>query len=330
MKNLLKKMLPLAGGMALLFSSCKQEYLTPKPATDASALRTDAMAVAAAATYSLNNWMGSVSDQVSLTRLTIPGTHDSGARFESISGTAKCQNLTIGEQLNAGVRFLDIRCRHYNNAFTIHHGAVYQNINFDDVLNACWAFLQSNPSETIIMSVKEEHTASGNNRTFEATFDSYVQKNASKWYLGAGVPTLSAVRGKIVLYRRFGATNTPKGIDAVNYQDNTTFEINTAAASLKVQDQYKVSNNNTKWTAITNLFTEARTGDQNRLFVNYTSGYYPGIFGIPNIPTVSNNINPRVTDYFNTAPTGRYGIVAMDFAEATRNNLLIRTNFAAQ
>src|SRR4051794_40583034 len=93
------------------------------------------------------NWMAALNSSLYVSQLSIPGTHDSGARFEPFSGTAKCQNLTIAEQLNAGVRFLDIRCRHLDNAFTIHHGSVYQNITFDDVLNATIAFLSNNPTE---------------------------------------------------------------------------------------------------------------------------------------------------------------------------------------
>src|SRR5688500_6812528 len=101
------------------------------------------------------NWMGSLSGSSLLSQFSIPGTHNSAARFEPFAGTAKCQNLTNSEQLNIGIRFLDIRCRHLDNCFTIHHGSVYQNINFDHVLNSCIEFLNSNPAETIVMIVKE-------------------------------------------------------------------------------------------------------------------------------------------------------------------------------
>ena len=40
------------------------------------------------------------------------------------------------------------------------------------VLNATIGFLNANPGETVMMSVKEEYDASGNTRSFEATFDS--------------------------------------------------------------------------------------------------------------------------------------------------------------
>jgi 1-phosphatidylinositol phosphodiesterase len=75
------------------------------------------------------------------------------------------------------------------------------------------------------MSVKEEYDASNTTRSFESTFDSYVQKNPSKWDLGTNIPTLGDVRGKIRLLRRFSA-GTAKGINATSWADNTTFEIN--------------------------------------------------------------------------------------------------------
>ncbi|MDJ1472012.1 phosphatidylinositol-specific phospholipase C [Xanthocytophaga flava] len=273
--------------------------------------------------YSLNNWMSLVSSSLTLSQLSIPGTHDSGALYEPVSGTAKCQNLTIGNQLIAGIRFLDVRCRHIDNAFAIHHGSIYQNMNFDDVLNACWSFLASNPTETIIMSVKEEYNSSNVSRTFEQTFDTYIQKNPSKWYMGSSVPALGTVRGKIVLLRRFNATSTPKGIDATNWADNTTF----TSGILNVQDYYNVSSADQKWTSITNQFNAALAGSSNTLYLNYTSGYKALIFGIPSITTVSNSVNPKITTYFTTNTSGRYGIIPMDFADSGRSSLIIATNF---
>ncbi|RPD45743.1 phosphatidylinositol-specific phospholipase C domain-containing protein [Hymenobacter sediminis] len=320
MKPTINLLAPLTIAASLLFTSCDQkETVSPAGATATSSQ--DAVAA-----YTLANWMGSVDATLSLAQLSIPGTHDSGARFESISGTAKCQNLTIGEQLNAGVRFLDVRCRHIDNSFTIHHGAVYQNLNFSDVRAACLEFLRANPTECIIMSIKEEHTPSNNTRTFEQTLNAFLQENPDKWYVGESVPTLGQVRGKIVLLRRYAAT-TPKGVDATNWADNTSFEINTSAAQLKVQDQYKVSDNNAKWTAMNTLLTEAKASTNNRLILNYASGYKPGLFGIPSITTVSNNINPRLTTFFTAQGKGRFGIIPMDFAEASRNSLIVKTNF---
>ncbi|SFD52944.1 1-phosphatidylinositol phosphodiesterase [Chitinophaga sp. CF118] len=315
--------LMIAAGMflAISFSSCKKEDVTPNLSLKEVAV------TQAAATIASNSWMTSLPDNSSIAALSIPGTHDSGSRVEPVSGTAKCQNLTIAEQLEVGVRFLDIRCRHINDAFAIHHGSIYQNLNFNDVLLACTAFLSSHPKEVIIMSVKEEYDASGNTRTFEQTFDSYVQQYSNKWSLGATVPTLGQVRGKIVLLRRFGATSVPKGIDATNWGDNTTFTINNGNASLKIQDQYVVPDNNVKWNNINALLTEASTQNPNVLYINFASGYKSLIFSIPSITTVSNAINPKITTYFTANTHGRYGIIPMDFVESGKSSLILNTNF---
>lgn len=316
--------------LAVVLFSCKKESLTTGNSNNAlQSLTADGRPVVFATreTVTGTGWMASVANGVNLTLLSIPGSHDAGATVEPVSGTAKCQNLSIGDQLNAGIRFLDVRCRHINDAFAIHHGAIYQNKNFDDVLNACFTFLNTNPGETIVMSVKEEYDPSGNTRTFEQTFDSYVAKNPTQWYTGATVPNLGDVRGKIVLLRRFSATALPKGLDATNWADNTTFSINNSDASMRIEDNYVVPDNNAKWNSITALLGEAKTGAGTTLYISFTSGYKSLIFSIPSITTVSNAINPNVTSYFTSNTSGRYGIIPMDFSESGRASLIYKTNF---
>ena len=272
-----------------------------------------------------HNWMQTLDGARPLSAFSIPGTHDSGALFEPLSGTAKCQNLTIAEQLDAGVRFLDIRCRHLDNAFTIHHGSVYQNDNFANVIGTAVAFLEANPSETIIMSVKEEYNALGNNRSFEATFDSYIAKNPARWWLAATIPSLDQARGKIVLFRRFGAASTPKGINASKWPDNATF----AKGELRVQDVYRVGNNDDKWDAIESQLNAARDGAPGQLHVNFSSGTKSGWFGIPTIPAVADDINPRLAQFFATNPRGRFGCIVMDFADSARCAAIYETNIVS-
>lgn len=327
----MKRMTAITLGVvtASVFFSCSNDSLMERDSNENSlASLAKVSSRASLAPIEMNSWMSGLQDNISISKISIPGTHDSGARVDApvVSGTAKTQDLSIAEQLNAGVRFLDIRCRHIDNAFTIHHGAIYQNLNFDDVLNACYAFLNSHPSETIIMSVKEEYDASNTTRSFEQTFDSYVQKNPSKWDLGANIPTLGAVRGKIKLLRRF-SSGTTKGINASPWADNTTFDINNSGVQLKVQDYYKVTNNDDKWNGISSLLNEAKNDTNGKLFVNFTSGYKPGIFGIPNIPTVSNNINPRLKTFFQSNTKGTFGIMPIDFVNAELSQLIVNTNF---
>ena len=280
------------------------------------------LAFPAAGDVAGSDWMGHLDGNLRLSQLTIPGTHNAGARFETFSGTAACQRHTLAEQLNFGVRLLDIRCRHTNNAFAIHHGSAAQKMVFDDVLNQVCGFLGSHPSECVMMSIKEEYKASDNTRSFNATFDSYVAARSNSWWLGSTVPTLKTVRGKIVLLRRFGRAGD-LGLDASHWPDNTNFN----AAQLSVQDCYQVPENATKWTHITNALSAALAGaNPEVLHLNFISGYRPGLFGIPSIPAVANDMNSRLEAYFQTPRPGHYGWLLLDFAEPAGVQLLYRVN----
>ena len=160
-------------------------------------------------------WMKSLPDRTPLTQITIPGTHDSAALHEPLIGTAKCQHLTLKDQLDAGVRFLDLRCRHQNDQFHIYHGMIDQKLTFQACLSTMENFLKKNPSETIIVSIKEEHSPSKVSRPFLSTFKSYLKRQ--DWWLSDKLPTLGQVRGKMTLLRHFPAKET-LGIPAVHWK----------------------------------------------------------------------------------------------------------------
>jgi 1-phosphatidylinositol phosphodiesterase len=273
-----------------------------------------------------STWMETLDGSKGLGQFSIPGTHNSGALYEPVDGTAKCQDLAITLQLTAGIRFLDIRCRHINNAFTIYHGLVFQHLSFNTVVDTCTSFLDAHPTECIFLSLLEEAFPLNNTRTFEQTFDYYATKAPKKWELNDAISTLAQARGKIVLMRRFPATSLPKGIDATRWIENATFPINNGATRLKIQDRYIVPSVDEKWTYIQDLYGEAQSNDQ-RLYLNFTSGYRPGFLGIPNIRAVSSLINPKLVAYFSAGSRGRSGITVMDFADSRTCALIIATNF---
>ena len=91
------------------------------------------------------DWMKALPNETLLSKLTIPGTHDS-CTFNA-SAISKCQNLKLDAQLNAGIRCIDIRCREFNNTFELHHGVEYLGMNFDYVLTTCLSFLKSHAGE---------------------------------------------------------------------------------------------------------------------------------------------------------------------------------------
>jgi len=272
------------------------------------------------------DWMKSIDGEKYLYEITIPGTHDSGAMVDGgIYGTARCQVKTIEEQLNFGIRFLDIRCRRVGNKFVVHHGKVYQNMNFDDVMKVLSFWLRAHPSETVIMSLKEEYEPEPKDGqlAFGEIFSYYVSSYfPGTWYLGKEVPQLKDVRGKIVLLRRFNEhpLKEPdhRGINADNrgWPDDDVATLTGPGPSIFVQDVCVVHSTSNKWDKIKRYLDEAKTTNPTTLYLNFTSGYNDLNFGIPNIPIVAGNINPRLKSYFEDPANGkgRYGVVIMDLA----------------
>ncbi len=279
---------------------------------------------AAPITYTAKSWMGALPDATFLNDIAIPGTHDSGATKDFIlAGTAKCQSLSIAEQLAVGVRFFDIRLRRVDGELHVYHGYVDQKLTFDEVLSACYAFLTENPSEALIMCVKEEYDASGTNSAFDAMVLAKIKENAAYWHTTPSVPTLGAVRGKIVLMRRY-STSGNLGINASSgWTDNATFTLNTGSAVLSVQDRYRNESADEKWSAVSAMFQKMQY-KKNVYYINFTSGYVGD--SIPNINTIKDGVNPKLIEYLKTAPDF-VGIMVVDFVTDEIASLVYEVNF---
>ena len=217
-----------------------------------------------------------------------------------------------------GVRYLDVRVRHVNDSFSVHHGKVYQKHRFGRVLKDVDDFLRDNPTETIIMSVKSEHTGAGNTRSFEKTFDWYVAGSYAnhRWYLGTTVPKLGEVRGKIVLLRRFGAKSA-KGIDLSDWQN--------PGAVVRIQDNYKVRTPTKKWNSITPMLEDALNGPFYILYMNFASAYTGDV--IPDIKGVSKFINPWMSKHLDSFGAGRLGVLSFDHIYPELSLQVVNANF---
>ena len=212
-----------------------------------------------------------------------------------------------------------------NGELHVYHGYVDQKLTFDEVLSACYTFLEKNPDEALIVCIKEEYDATGTNAAFDTMVAAKIAQNASVWYTDPSIPTLGSVRGKIVLMRRYG-TSGNFGINASSgWIDSATFNLNTGNFTLSVQDYYRNSNADDKWAAILAMFPRMKY-QANTLYMNYTSGYVSGSMGIPNINTIKNGVNPKLIEYLKTDPDF-VGIVVIDFVTPEIAKLVIDVNF---
>ena len=114
--------------------------------------------------------MTQLPDAKKLSQLTLPGTHESCTAF--LTEAASCQNWDLGTQLQYGIRYVDIRCRHVQDVFEIHHEEIYVGFNFGEgVRDVSVDFLKANPTECIVMQIKHEDTDADNNLTFQQVLD---------------------------------------------------------------------------------------------------------------------------------------------------------------
>nr|WP_308365063.1 phosphatidylinositol-specific phospholipase C [Streptomyces sp. ISL-86] len=264
---------------------------------------------AAAQALGTQDWMAGLGDSTALQRMTIPGTHDSGARQGGLY--VACQNTSIAEQLDSGIRFLDVRCRVTGGSFAIHHGSFYQGLMFGEILVACWNFLAAHPSETVLMRLKQEYSEESD-ATFRAVFDDYLDNRGWRplFRIADTLPALGQTRGKVLLLPDNGGL--PGGL---RYGDGNVFDI---------QDDY-MAEPFAKRGKIENQFRKA-VQQPGKLFMNYTStsAYMPPRWN-------SDRLDPQVHAFVDGSEmAGRtgLGIVPMDFPN-TRSGLvasLIRHN----
>ncbi|MBL8299374.1 MAG: hypothetical protein JNN30_13630 [Rhodanobacteraceae bacterium] len=145
------------------------------------------------------HWMQDYDARISqrtLASLVLPGTHDSGTyaiAFDStiandgnvptwvnfayglpvigrtvtevIASWAKTQALTIGEQLNAGIRFFDLRVLESGGEYYMVHTLFSANLN--DALSDIAAFLRTNTKEIIILDFQHIYDVANQDDLFD-------------------------------------------------------------------------------------------------------------------------------------------------------------------
>ncbi len=156
--------------------------------------------------------LSALPDSVCITQLNIPGTHNSAARFVSASWITKCQHASVAQQLNMGVRLLDLRFEYKNNAFVLVHSVIdcrkkrlplTEKITFADVWRDCTDFLDKHPQETLLLSIKEDDGRNGD-VFFARFYEKHIAPCKERWFTENRFPTLGECRGKAVLLRRCG------------------------------------------------------------------------------------------------------------------------------
>lgn len=291
--------------------------------------------------------MRHVPDDTPITRLTLPGSHDSAAHsvwsFSGV-GFARTQDLDLDQQLRAGCRFLDLRCRHFADRLIMHHGCIDLYQSFDDVMETISEYLTRHPSEFLVICLMEEYEAGGDNQIhFAQCVEQHLGPYSHLFYRAPDgddrtlPPSLGAARGKIVLFRRFGlnaATATLPSIELCLH-DGARFGEHSCGPDLKVvyNNYYQCSSADDKIANVDEALTRAmQSSDPTHLHLIGTSGFclspWYNISTPAYFAAVVNRWLTRKLETETAVGGATLGIVSVDFINLPLARALVRTNFA--
>ena len=273
--------------------------------------------------------------------LMIPGTHDSGTEGFPPLSPSRTQYYTIDEQLNGGVRFLDMRLAWNgaeNNFHVVHAGDVLSYLNFDTVVEWCDAFLVAHPTETILMSIKQEGAFPGGDDAFAQELSRWNTANAQSgkwradlWYVDSStMPTVTTVKSKIVLLRRYSPTPTPgvpfsMGFDLtfINGSQRGSAGLvpgsaQSPAVDLSLQDEYEAAPEDKKGfldSYLSQMESNFVPGPNNMSWtLNFASSANGGGL-LPGPLYAANAINPWLTARLGQVSGKLYGVLLTDYAD---------------
>lgn len=296
------------------------------------------------------SWMASLPDSANLTDLSIPGSHDTFTHNVSLIGY-QTQNVDFATQLNAGLRYFDVRTRLANDTLRIFHGSVDTGWSYVEVILAMFDFLEKHPTEAIIMRLKEEGVPLGHPKwTFEEAVVYHwwkdpktapgCQKHFYEWPLLApagynvtsyddhGVvhevlPTLGNMRGKIIILQEFNSVGGPYGVPW-------------NSSHIELEDLWiipDVPHLEDKWEAITTALDKAASGvHPGVLFLTHLSasvGVLPIVAAAGPLDKSLEGMNDRTGRYLvdkSKSTDGKTGVVMADFEGARLIDAILARN----
>ena len=164
---------------------------------------------------------------------------------------SQCQSVTtpLLTQLNCGIRLLDIRLAMKKGRLIAYHGQYPQRTTFQSILADLHTFLISPQSarETVVVSIKQEDYETHSPKNFSALVRVEIEASPGgmhMWFLENRIPTLGEVRGKAIMFSRFGADGTGwerglegMGIHPTNWPDSEKEGFSWTCKDVLVQTQ---------------------------------------------------------------------------------------------
>lgn len=292
-----------------------------------------------------SDWMAEIEDDVSLSEISIPGTHDTCTQYVSLGYIFQCQDTGIVQQLENGYRYMDMRIvigeKDGEEALVMKHNFAScktgkspfaSKLYFQDVAKDVVTFLEQHPTETVILCMKAEN-GEDSVKTVQKLLYEIIEEKSDYWYLENRIPTMSEVRGKIVLATRFEDAlelgEERRGL-CFAWEDQGEKEVVdipyvqsqiNQEERLWVQDRYNYDTED-KIEAVVDNLENCQTSEDTFL-LNFASTSGSGAVGHPK--KYATAINNYLLEYEWQEQTC-YGVVVVDFATEPLARCIYETN----
>ncbi|KAG9571061.1 hypothetical protein KCU71_g731, partial [Aureobasidium melanogenum] len=241
------------------------------------------------------NWMGQLrarlgdrSSQLYLSSLALPATHDSHATssnvFSRFSGLplhsfaasfAQCQEYSVIEQLDMGVRSFDFRV---GPGLQLRHGLVELKGNLSDLVTVMSKWLDEHDHETILFQAKwDQEPYTDENRQSAATEVNNLLSNYPRAMVQTEQPRLSDCVGRLVLYNDNGIgawkpatfspppVNNTKSGEVEQHCEGVIFTLESMLSQLDVENKLFMD----VWCNAESLSKSWRTGNKPVVFAEH-------------------------------------------------------------
>ncbi|KAL2885163.1 1-phosphatidylinositol phosphodiesterase [Ceratocystis lukuohia] len=259
------------------------------------------------------DWMGALADNVHLSSLSIPGTHNS--MTDKVNNKlAQTQNVGLAGQLDGGIRYIDISCRYINGVMMVYSGLFDTGYSFENALTTLFDFLDAHPREAVILRIQKggildesteflssmkAHLAAGSKLGNRAAEHIYSKKD------GTIIPTLGEVRGKVLILQDF--KTSPPGLYGIPWSSQTVSYYNRKLAVGRVLLPLK-------WKGIKSHISQSLSENDSRMRITYATAS----IGAKPIDISSKNglsfaMNRYIGRHLLIDEGDCFGVVVMDF-----------------
>lgn len=275
------------------------------------------------------DWMGALPDSLPLCKVSLPGTHDSGAMYGGPS--LQTQGTDIPAQLRQGIRAFDIRLQEKDGKLGVFHGTAFQQVYWEtDVLPAFLHFLREHPAEVLVVSLKREGGAAGD---YDALLSvSLAEKGYRSCFVENFRPdlTVGECRGKILFLLRDVPMACYPGAACQGWADDATCILALRAKDGQegfalLQDEYQYGSDREsglKTKACLRNFeaVAAEPDDSRRWGISFASAT-----GLPDgtPQAFAGLVNPALAGWLEQEGGTRRGIVFIDFVEQEAGRWLV-------